>query len=156
MTVWNPAHKTQKKLTHLPDLYQYSTHLKLDNYKCRQIKFLLNQEKEYTETSTVWEKFREQSCTNAAMPEDVIYDRTHRPRADIKSCGNSRNTNPPFNMPENIRWPKRTLLTTPVQPLPNQSTNSSTFLHRVLTVFCASERVWPHLTTEHWIKHTLN
>lgn len=84
------------------------------------MKFLLNQEKECTETSVAWEKFREQLCTNFALPEDVIYDRIHGPRTDIKPFGNSRNNNPPaLTMPENIRWPKRTLPTTPVQPLPN-------------------------------------
>ena len=75
----------------------------------------MNQEKEFIETSVAWVKFREQCCTNFAMPEDVIYDRTHRLKADIKSFGNSRHTNqPPFTMPENVKWPKRTLPATPV------------------------------------------
>jgi hypothetical protein len=95
------------------------------------------------------EKFRDPPYTNFAMTEDVIYDKTHTPRADIKPFGNSRTNNPPaaFTMPENIRWPKSTLATTPVQPLPKQSTYPRTFLHRVITLFHESKKVQPHLTT---------
>jgi len=67
-------------------------------------------------------KFREQSCPNFEMPEDVIYDRTHTPSADSKSFGNRHNNPPAFTLPENISWPNRTLPTTPVQPLPTNPT----------------------------------